>query len=214
MVFLYVCRLRLQGTDTTGAGLVSRLAWLRERGCMPGWSRYPLAETVCVAGDEPEALAVLLSAQPSREELRACAEAAARHGRTACLQLLLQRGGLAPSCVHLGGLLFMTAYTLGKPPQLQTAVWLVEHLTGEGVPEAQRHPLTARVFTEASRFGDLPLLQLLRQRGCPWDTWDGPEAWQRPHTAWEGAAQGGCEAVLEWLQEACCPKRVRKERGS
>ena len=92
-----------------------------------------------------------------------------------------------------------TVQVLGT--QVATAVWLVEHLTGEGVPEAQRHLLTARVFAMAALIGDLPLLQLLRQRGCPWD-----------ETAWEYAAEGGCVAVLEWLHEGGCPKPVRMFR--
>jgi hypothetical protein len=85
-----------------------------------------------------------------------------------------------------------------KMPQSETAMWLLEHLTGEGVPEAQRHPLTAKVFAVAALFGDLPLLQLLRQRGCPWDG-----------VTWRYAVEEGCTAVLEWLQEAGCPKLVR-----
>ncbi len=76
----------------------------------------------------------------------------------------------------------------------------MEHLTGEGVPEAQRHPLTAEVMAAATCFGDLPLLQLLRQRDCPWDG-----------KAWVGAAWAGCEAVLEWLGEAGCPMPVRRQ---
>ena len=47
--------------------------------------------------------------------------------------------------------------------------------------------------------GSLPLLAWLREeRGCPWDG-----------GAWLGAADGGCEAMLEWLHEAGCPKPVR-----
>jgi hypothetical protein len=124
------------------------------------------------------------------------AEEAAARGRIACLQLLSQRVGLAPGCVELAPLL-RSELLIFSGRKLRTAVWLVEQLTGEGVPEAQRHPLTAKVFAEAARSGGLPLLQLLRQRGCPWD-----------ETAWKEAAYGGCGAVLEWLHEAGCPKPV------
>ncbi len=101
-------------------------------------------------------------------------------------------------------------------------MWLVEHLAGEGVPEEQRHPLTTEVFREAARTGDLPLLQRLRQHGCPWDSaaWEGaveggceaasihpsqPCTYAFPGAVQEGAVEAGCEAVLEWLHEAGCP---------
>ena len=186
-----------QGTDTTGAGLASRLLWLQE--CGFGLRAEDVAQIVCAAGDEAEALSLLLGAQPSVEEVSVWARAAVQHHRTACLEELLQRGGLAVGLVHLEHLLTLAADThFGQQLKPGTAMWLVEQLTGEGVPEAQRHCLTANVFAAAARFGHLPLLQLLRQRGCPWD-----------ETAWEGAAKGGCVAVLEWLHEAGCPKPVR-----
>jgi hypothetical protein len=83
----------------------------------------------------------------------------------------------------------MHRYPLDLPldasgPQKPVAVWLVERLTGDGVPEAQRHPLSAKVFAAAAMYGDLPLQQLLRQRGCPWD-----------RLAWEEAAKSGCATV-------------------
>jgi hypothetical protein len=41
------------------------------------------------------------------------------------------------------------------------------------------------------------VLQRLRALGCEWDA-----------AAWPAAAAAGCEAVLEWLHEAGCPKPV------
>jgi hypothetical protein len=123
--------------------------------------------------------------------------------------LLLERGDLAPSKWELGGCdLYQLLDWAGesssirrKQPQLQVALWIGEHLTGEGAHEGQRHPLTAEVFDKATRFNSVPLLQQLRQRGCPWN-----------ETAWDVAVEGGCVAVLAWLHQAGCPKTVSHGR--
>jgi hypothetical protein len=187
-----------QATDITGAGFVSRLTLLLERG-FP-FPPYEAAEFICAVGDEVETLATILVDSESDEGWFPWAEAASRHGRTGFLQQLLQRGALEPQRIRFHDLLGFWGRSADNEHRLFTFRWLLEHLTGEGVPEVQRHPLMAEVFREAARFGDLPLLQLLRQRGCPWDA-----------KAWSSAASNGCTAVLEWLHEAGCPKPVRPQ---
>ncbi len=81
---------------------------------------------------------------------------------------------------------FTRVYWMRASPHHSTAEWLLEHLLGEGAPEAQRHPLMADVFAAAAQLGSLSLLQLLRQRGCPWNG-----------KAWEGGAWSGCVELLE-----------------
>jgi hypothetical protein len=114
------------GTDTTGAGLMSRLTWLRERGfCLhnadalwlilragdePGalsllfrMQRDLCASLRAAAGDEPGVFAGLLSAQRTMREMSA--QPAVANGRIGCLEVLWQQGTLSPSCVDLAELL-------------------------------------------------------------------------------------------------------------
>jgi hypothetical protein len=184
-----------QSPDLTGPGLTSRLAWLKDKG-------FPInlddALYFTRDSDELPALEWLIGATdagPGAPFADALASKGAAKGLLASMERLLQRGWLAPGAVQLVELVKAAAGTglAGVP----TIVWLVHHLTGEGVPEAQRHPLTAEVFAAAAQVGSLQLLQLLREAGCPWD-----------ESVWEGAAQGGCAALLEWLHAACCPKPV------
>jgi hypothetical protein len=125
------------------------------------------------------------------------AESACRFARRRCLQLLLERGWLDAHVSSLPHMLFECSKAPVVPQLPPLTEWLVEHLTGESVPEARRHELTAEVLETAAHSGQLRVLQLLRERGCPWD-----------EIEWEGAAEGGCEAVLDWLHDAGCPKRV------
>ncbi len=59
-------------------------------------------------------------------------------------------------------------------------------VAGERLPS--QSSFSAQLHRAAHECGDLALLQLLRQRGCPWDD----------EGRWEGAVQAGCEAVLQW----------------
>ncbi len=198
-------------------GLAARFAWLVERG-FPANLAIALFSNICEVADEPEAFAVLLDAMPERQprsNVKRFVKEACTYRRQGCLQLLLGRGQLCASRKSLPDLLeYATGHTApvaqrdlsfflsftGHTAGADTALWLVEHLTGEGVPEAQWPWLTAEVFAAATRAGSEPLLQLLRERGCPMDA-----------AAWNGAAIGGCRAVLEWLHEAGCPKPVRQQ---
>ncbi len=57
--------------------------------------------------------------------------------------------------------------------------------------------LSATLFALACHLGSVALLAQLRVRGCGWD-----------QGAWVAAAEGGCEAVLEYLHSAACPMPV------
>ncbi len=186
----------LQGVDLSGAGLVSRLSWLRDRGFVfcPVTAIY-----VTRAGDEPAALELMLDAcarqrHPGCTALdvaRAAADEACEYGRIGCLQVLLERGWLKPSRVKLRDLLMLATHDKPRP---EVVVWLVEHLTGPAAG-VNAHKPGEHVFTYAARSGSVPVLQLLKERGA-----------QRSCVSWETAAEGGCEDVLEYLRR----ERVRK----
>ncbi len=54
--------------------------------------------------------------------------------------------------------------------------------------------LAPALCAAAARSGSLEVLQMLRARGCPWDA-----------EAIVAGAEGGCEAVLEYLvAQGCC----------
>jgi hypothetical protein len=146
---------------------------------------------------------------------------AAREGRLECLKLLHQRGRLAPEHVPFNSLL----KAAGTGGRREVAMWLARTLLedGSGGSNAEggssgngggsggsgdcrgRKPVaTISTFATAAWLGCIPLMQLLRERGCPW----GPYVWK-------AAAMGGCVRALEWLHEAGCPKPVRGAgRGS
>jgi hypothetical protein len=187
-------RCAAQAVDLSGAGLVSRLSWLRGRGFSFGTKA---ADYVVAAGDETAALEFLLdtAAGPGKphgaasELVRAAARQACRHGRLGCLQLLHGRGCLTYARVDLTYLMASASY--GRP-RTDVAVWLVERLTvarGRARPAAA-HPVADDLFDVAARFGSLPLLQLLWERGA-----------RATAACWEDAAHGGCEAVIEYLRK-------------
>ena len=117
-------------------------------------------------GDAPAALAFILDyLKPVPEALGQLTMTVVWCDRLRCMELLQQRGLLGQPWMGLS--CFVAAAADGQ--QLATAQWLIEHLSGEQASNARQQPLTAEVFRQAACFGDLPLLQLLRQRGCPWD---------------------------------------------
>jgi hypothetical protein len=188
----------VQGEGISGEGLADRYRWLHGHG-------YRMDEMtlmdIMVIGDEPQAFAVALESvlEQRADVAQLCVRYCIQSHRRRCLEVLMSRGLLNvdqfPDCDgSLAGLLHLASNGDPGLSQAETAVWLVEHTTGEGVPLARRHPLTEQVFAAAACFGSLQLLQLLRGRGCPMG--EGP---------WTLAACGGCEAVLEWLAEVKCP---------
>ncbi len=189
----------VQGVDLSGAGLVSRLSWLRDRGFALG---PEVARYVVAAGDDPAAVSVLIDAATQQQQdlsytaedvALAAAREACRQGRFACLQLLLDRGWLKPWRIRLS-ILLMNASVL--KPRLDVASWLVEHLTGPAAG-ANEQPMTGNVFVEAAVFGSVPLLQRMQELGAPKDV-----------LSWELAAEGGCEEVLDYLRRQRVPKPV------
>ncbi len=127
-----------QGTDTTGAGLALRLTSLQQMGFSLHWRNA--RGLIASLGDEPEALELLLSVHPSLEWWSGVK--ALEHSRTACLQLLMERGALAPSRYNLAQLLREALHKSQTKQQLFTALWLVEHLTGEGAVSGRRRSAT------------------------------------------------------------------------
>ncbi|KAG2428747.1 hypothetical protein HXX76_011449 [Chlamydomonas incerta] len=115
----------------------------------------------------------LLHAVGCRMPYHAMALAAARHGRGAVLRWLLDKcpeaKPVAPSPPS------------GSPPPAVS-------MPGPGVQ------LVPALCTAAARSGRLEVLQMLRARGCPWDS-----------DAIVAAAEAGCEAVLEYLVSQGCP---------
>ncbi len=143
--------------------------------------------------DEPAALAFMLDEaglQPDDGGAQVVAEAACRHGRIGSLQLLLERGWLLPQ--HVCAAVLLRACAVGA--HRATAAWLLDTLVGDAPGE---HPYTEDVFAAAAQLGSVPLLQQLRERGCPCDEF-----------AWDGAAAAGCAALLQWLHDEGCPMPV------
>jgi hypothetical protein len=179
-----------RGPSVSGPALVARLRFLQQRG-FP--MRHDVARYVLSGKqDEPAAIAYLIDEvglQPGASA-SSVAEGAFIYGRLCSLQLLHQRGWLAPGLVFLT---YMLSFD-GCRDYETTAAWLLDNLCGPG---PGKHPCTAELFAAAAQLGSVPLLQQLRERGCPWDA-----------RTWGAAARSGCGALLQWLHDAGCPRPV------
>jgi hypothetical protein len=111
--------------------------------------------------------------------------------------MLHARGRLSPERVSLQSILDVhSSHAAFRTVSPATARWLVETLTGDGMPAAERHELTAELFAAACRASSVLLLELLRERGCPCD-----------ESAWKVAVQVGSVALLDRLHGMGCPSR-------
>ncbi len=149
--------------------------WLREFGCP--WN----AEAVRAAAVERHVeVAVWLRDAGCPVDARIMS-AAARTGDAQLCEALLARGmpwsQQGPNMAAWAGDAALARLLL---------LWLVQNLTGEA-EGVQALPLTPAVFAAAARHGSVPLLSLLRDRGCEWD-----------EGAWASAVVAGCEVVLDW----------------
>ena len=143
--------------------------------------------------DEPAALAFMLDEaglQPGGRTAEEVANAVCHHGRMGSLQLLHERSWLVPQ--HLGAAQLLRDCGLGGHPAVAT--WLLNNVCGGGPGQ---HPYTAELFAAAAQLGSVPLLQQLRERGCPWDP-----------SVWQAAVYSGCAALLQWLHDEGCPRPV------
>jgi hypothetical protein len=192
-----------RGLSATGPDLVARLLFLQQRGF---YLRQNTARDLMTGQqDEPAALAFMLDEaglhHTRNPEISAfvavmtvnsheLADAAGSNGRLESLRLLHQRGWLTPERISAEQLVGACA----NAGQRTTTAWVIDTLCGGGTGQ---HPYTEELFAAAAELGSVPLLQQLRERGCPWDEW-----------AWEAAAESGCEALLQWLRDEGCPRPV------
>ncbi len=189
-VFKYADNLnQCQGPSASGAGLVARLRFLR------GFHLGACTAHNLMTGkqDEPAALVIMfdeVALQLDSGTAQDVAVAVCRHGRMGSLQLLHERGWLAPQYARAAWLLRACA----KQGQQATAAWLVGNLCGGG---PSQHPCTAELFAGAAELSSVPLLQQLRERGCLWSA-----------SACQAAVHSGCEAVLQWLHDEGYPGPV------
>ncbi|GFR40476.1 hypothetical protein Agub_g1039 [Astrephomene gubernaculifera] len=177
-----------------------KLVWLEAQG-------FPGTDACWSAASCPDALERLRWLRGQGYPLGHCvAVVAARRGNVEVLHYLLLSEGIKPSsecgreaagCGSLGALALLHAHgcqmnveTVGaaaREGHLHVVVWLVETL-GAALQ------LGAEGLSSAAYSGNLELLRLLRERGCPWD-----------RDTIRCAARSGCEEVLEWLVERGCP---------
>lgn len=187
---LSTCR----GPHGSGASLVNRLRFLHQR-------RFKLGNATMIhlmtgQQDELEALAFMLDevGLQARGSATMVANEACQRGRLGSLQLLQKRGWLQPT----DGDLLNFLVCCSNVGQSAIAAWLLDTFYGNGPGQ---HPLRGEVLARVAGLGSVPLLQQLRERGCPW----GEPA--RTET-WVAAVYAGCVALLEWLDTQSCPRPV------
>jgi hypothetical protein len=167
-----------QGTCSSGAELLARLNFLRQRGFSLGaeTAEYVLSGAV----DEAEALAWVLEEAGLETGAGDAPNVAGSRGHLRSLQLLRDRG-----C--LGGEQAWELLEVCRESARggRSAEWLLGELFGPG---GGRTPLSEGVFATVAGFGSIALLAGLRERGSPWGG-----------AAWGFAAASGCVALLEWL---------------
>ena len=191
----HACLNGCRGPSASGSGLIARLRFLQQRGFRLGCD----TASYCMTGrhDELAALAFMLdeAGPPAEPNAQHVADTACSYSRLDSLQLLLQRGWLAPEFVVVQddfvADLLSACTGLG---QQTTGAWLLGNLCCDGPGQ---HPHTAELFADAAQLGSVPLLQQLRQRGCPWDA-----------TVWGKVVYAGSEALLQWLHDEGCPRPV------
>ena len=173
--------------------LAPRLRFLQDKGFPLGSAS--LSYVLSGTQDEPGALVFLLDeaglqAVALEKGAPQVAYMACRHGRMDSLQVLLQRGWLAPAASVRKAL-----RACAETGNEAVAACVLDTLCGGGDGQ---HPLTAELFVAAAGLGSVPLLQQLRNRGCNFDA-----------AAWTPAIRSGCEALLDWLHAEGCPMPVR-----
>ncbi|GLC46253.1 hypothetical protein PLESTB_000599100 [Pleodorina starrii] len=163
-----------------GPDALERLQWLALRRGYP--TSDPRVTEVAAKSGSLAALRFLVEERGARPGLEA-ASMAAFHGQLAVLQYLHIR-----NCpLDLRTALF-SASCQGH---VAVAVWAVEQLGGEGAAAARR-------WSDWVAVGDsVEMLARLQERG-----------WVPGGGAFVEGAEGGCEAVLEWLVEHGCPMPV------
>ncbi|KXZ49623.1 hypothetical protein GPECTOR_20g480 [Gonium pectorale] len=162
---------------------LARLTWLQGRG-------YPLAQrsmlTAAGAGNVATLqhvvhnLAAQLGVAAFQECLQCAAEAAARGGHLAALQVLWSARGEAKWR--------QASLAAAGRGHLHVLAWLIETVRARAVR------LDGKLFRWAASSGSVELMAWLRERGCVWGD-----------KALVAAAESGCEEAVEWLVERGCP---------
>jgi hypothetical protein len=179
---------------------LSLLRWLREQGCP--WDDQCV--TSAASGGNLELLRwVLKSGCPYDLENRQVTSAAAGSGNFALLQFVVERGfvlgpGTAAAAISRGDLPMLRWLREKGCPWKESDVCRMAACCGKldvlELCHAQGGKLDVEVFLSAARRGSVPMLQWLRERGCPWHR----------STCQEAATYGRLSA-LRWLKENGCP---------